>query len=44
MHVSVCICECMRVCGGRGGERVRERNDLNFKASNSTPYSFLGVI
>lgn len=43
MHVSVCICECMRVCVG-GGERVRERNDLNFKASNSTPYSFLGVI
>lgn len=44
MHVSVCICECMRVCVWGGGEHVRERNDLNFKASNSTPYSFLGVI
>lgn len=44
MHVSVCVCERTRVCGGWQGERVRERNDLNFKASNSTPYSFLSVI
>lgn len=44
MHVSVCVCERIRVWGGGREERVRERKDFNFKANNSTLYSFLGVI